>query len=49
MEKVEGRLWVVHGRPLLAKHLLGEGLKVKIAPVHPDFGAAIAAVPDGIC
>ncbi|WP_169208727.1 hypothetical protein [Aromatoleum petrolei] len=27
----------VHGRPLLAKRSLGDGSKVKIAPVHSDF------------
>jgi len=43
-------LWVVHGRPRFAKHLFHDQQKVKIAPVHPDFGAAVTAtVPDGIC
>jgi hypothetical protein len=27
----------VHGRPLFAKLSFRNGLKVKIAPVHPDF------------
>jgi hypothetical protein len=43
-------LWVVHGRPRFAKHSFYDQQKVKIAPVHPDFGAAVTAtVPDGIC
>jgi len=30
----------VHGRPRFAKLSVGEGIEAKIAPVHPDFGAA---------
>lgn len=49
-ERYRGPLWVVHGRPRFAKHSFHDQQKVKIAPVHPDFGAAITAtVPDGIC
>jgi hypothetical protein len=33
-------LWVVHGRPRYAKRSLNDAKKVKIAPVHSDFGAA---------
>jgi len=32
--------WVVHGRPRFAKRAFGDDRKVKIAAVHPDFGAA---------
>jgi len=32
-----------------AKLSVREGLKVSIAPVHPDFRCGRAAVPDGIC
>jgi hypothetical protein len=50
MIKLQGPLWVVHGRPRFAKHSFHDQQKVKIAPVHPDFGAALTAtVPDGIC
>jgi len=36
----ERPLWVVHGRPRDAKRAFGDDKKVKIAAVHPDFGAA---------
>ena len=34
--------------PNLARLSALDGLQGKIAPVHPDFAAARAAVPDGI-
>ncbi len=33
-------LLAVHGRPRFAKLSVDEGMKARIAPVHPDFGAA---------
>lgn len=42
-----GRTWTPPGLPSI--HFM-MSQQEKIAPVHPDFGAAFdAAVPDGIC